>query len=570
MQPMVIMVCLITTPTTDVYVHIGVITNLSASSSDWKYVKFTWGTTTAGAQCTYLGSNKWQYTIAGGLRSFFGITNSGETIKKIAILFRNGNGDSVQRNRDESDMYVPVYDNGLYARIDVPFRQPTYNPIPEPITKNVGDPLAITMKASKSSTLSILFNGTSIATGSGTSLNGNTTITTGGLQTIIAKATSGTTASDTMQFIVTPTVTVAPIPAGDTDGINYEKGDTSVVLVLYAPLKNYIYVEGDFNNWQLSSKYLMNVTPDKQRFWVRITGLTKGTEYAYQYLIDGTLKVADYNCEKILDPNNDKYISSTTYPNLKPYPTGKTTGIVSILQTAKPAYTWQATGFSRPNKQNLVVYELLVRDFTAAGNFQTLIDTLSYLQRLGVNAIEVMPFNNFESYNSWGYDPNFYFAPDKAYGPENVVKQFIDECHKRGMAVIMDMVMNHSFGSSPMVQMYWNSALNVPAANSPWFNQYPKHPFNVGYDFNHESPATQDFTHRVIDFWLKNYKIDGFRWDLAGGFTQRQSCDATGNNCNESQWESYDTGRINIWEKYYNYTPSCFSKQLLHFLEIFC
>jgi glycosidase len=541
------------TPTTDVYVHIGVITNLSTSSSDWRYVIFpNFSIPYSAAQCTYLGNNNWKYTIKGGLRGYFGITNPGETIKKIAILFRNGAGTVVQRNRDGSDMFVPVYDNGLYARIDVPYRQPMYSPIPEPLIKNIGDPLFITMKASKSSTLSILFNGTQIASGTGTSLSQTPTITVGGPQTIIARATSGTTASDTMQFIVTPTVTVAPIPPGDTDGINYEKGDTSVVLVLYAPLKNYIYVEGDFSNWELSSKYLMNVTPDKQRFWVRITGLKAGTEYAYQYLIDGILKVADYNCEKILDPNNDKYISPTTYPNLKPYPTGKTTGIVSVLQTAKPAYTWQVNSFTRPNKQNLVVYELLVRDFTAAGNFQTLIDTLSYLQRLGVNAIEVMPFSNFENHNSWGYDPNFYFAPDKAYGPENVVKQFIDECHKRGIAVIMDMVMNHSFGTSPMVQMYWDATNNVPAANSPWFNRYPTHPFNVGYDFNHESPATQDFVHRVINFWLTNYKIDGFRWDLAGGFTQRESCDPFGNNCNESLWESYDTGRINIWEKYYN------------------
>ncbi|MBS1747273.1 MAG: T9SS type A sorting domain-containing protein [Bacteroidetes bacterium] len=541
------------TPTTDVYVHIGVITNLSSSSSDWKYVKFSWGTTTAAAQCVYLGSNKWKYTINGGLRSFFGISNSSETIQKIAILFRSGNGNTVQRNADGSDMYVPVYDNGVYARIDVPLQQPTYYPIPEPVAKNVGDPLAITMKSSVSGALSIMFNGTQISSGSGTTLSVNTTIAVGGPQTIIAKAVSGSTAYDTSTFIVTPTVTTAPIPVGDTDGINYEQGDTSVVLVLYAPLKNYIYVEGDFNNWQLSSKYLMNVTPDKQRFWIRITGLQKGTEYAYQYLIDGSLKVADYNCEKILDPDNDPYISSSTYPNLKAYPTGKTTGIVSVLQTAKQAYNWQINNFNRPNKQNLVIYELLVRDFTAAGNFQTLIDTLSYLQRLGVNAIEVMPFNEFEGNSSWGYNPDFYFAPDKAYGPENVVKQFIDACHQRGIAVIMDMVMNHSFGQSPMVQMYWDSTLNVPAANSPWFNQYAKHAYNVGYDFNHESTATQDFVHRVINFWLTNYKIDGFRWDLAKGFTQKQTCDNTGNNCDVNAWGQYDQSRIDIWEKYYGY-----------------
>lgn len=553
--------------TNDVYVHIGVITSLSTSSGDWKYVKFTWGTTDANAHCTYLGNNQWQYTITGGLRSFFGITNGSETIKKIAILFRNGAGTTVQRNADGSDMYVPVYDNGLYARIVVPYQQPTYDPISEPITKNIGDVLTITMKASKSSTLSILFNGAQIATGSGTSLTTNTTIITGGVQTIIAKAVSSTTASDTTQFIVKPTVTIAPIPNGKKDGINYEDGDTTAVLVLYAPLKKYIYVLGDFNNWQISSDYLMKLTPDSTRFWIRLKGLKPKKEYAYQYLIDGSLKVADYNCEKILDPYNDQYIPPKTYPKLKDYP-GKTTGIVSILQTAKPKYKWQINNFTKPNKQNLVIYELLVRDFTANGNFKTLIDTLSYLQRLGINAIEVMPFNEFEGNSSWGYNPDFYFAPDKAYGTETVLKQFIDECHKRGIAVIMDMVMNHSFGQSPMVQMYFDNTLGVPAANSPWFNQYPKHAYNVGYDFNHESTATQDFTHRIINFWLQNYKIDGYRWDLAKGFTQKQTCDNTGNNCNVSAWGQYDSSRVAIWEKYYNYMQSA-SKNSYCILEMF-
>src|SRR5947208_12735395 len=63
------------TPATDVYVHIGVITNLSTSSSDWKYVPFTWGTTTPAANAPSAGTNKWKYTITGSLRTFFGITN---------------------------------------------------------------------------------------------------------------------------------------------------------------------------------------------------------------------------------------------------------------------------------------------------------------------------------------------------------------------------------------------------------------------------------------------------------------------------------------------------------------
>ncbi|MEP7318573.1 MAG: alpha-amylase family glycosyl hydrolase, partial [Panacibacter sp.] len=547
-------------PTTDVYVHIGVITSKSTSSSDWKYVKFPWPGTTTAAQCTYVNNNRWKYTINGGLRTYFGITDAGETIKKIAILFRSGgNGDFVQRNANGSDMYIPVYDNGVYARLDSPLRQPTYIPVSEPVNKNIGDAIAISAKSSVAGTLKIFFNGNLLTTSATTSASANPTITLGGDQLIVAEITSGITVSrDTTKFVVAKSV-VAALPEGAKDGINYEAGDTSAILVLYAPLKNNIFVLGDFNNWSQSSQYLMNITPDANKFWIRLTHLTPGTEYAYQYLIDNSLKVADYNTEKVLDPDNDKYISTATYPNLKAYPTGKTTGIVSILQTKKPTYTWQVSNFSKPDKRNLIIYELLVRDFVAAQNWQTVKDTLSYLKRLGINTIEVMPFNEFEGNSSWGYNPSFYFAPDKAYGTETALKQFIDECHKQGIAVIMDMVFNHSFGQSPMVQMYWDAVNNSPAANSPWFNPVPKHAYNVGYDINHESIATNDFVNRVINHWLTNYKIDGFRWDLSKGFTQKQTCDNNGEHCDEGAFGAYDASRVATWKKYYGYMQTASS-----------
>jgi len=531
-------------PTTDVYVHIGVITSKSTSSSDWKYVKFTWGTTTAAAQCTYLGSNKWKYTISGGLRSYFGITDAGETIQKIAILFRNGNGTVVQRNANGSDMYIPVYDNGLYARIDAPYSQPLYDPTPEPITKHVGDSLTIIAKASLAGTLKIYLNDSLLKTASNaTTATVNTTIKVSGNQRIVAEAISGGTSKDTLQFFVASSNTILPLPPGVKDGINYEAGDTSVTLVLYAPHKNNVFVLGDFNNWTQSANYQMNVTPDTNYYWIRITHLTKATEYAYQYLIDGTLKIADYNTEKILDPDNDPYIPASSYPNLKSYPTGKTTGIVSILQTAKPKYNWQVTNFARPDKRNLVIYELLVRDFVAAQNWQTIKDTLSYLKRLGINAIEVMPFNEFEGNNSWGYNPDFYFAPDKFYGTETALKQFIDECHKQGIAVIMDIVLNHTFGQSPMVQMYWDGANNRPAPNNPWYNTVAPHAFGFGYDFNHESTATKSFFDRVLRHWVTNYKIDGYRLDFSKGLTQKHSS-------TDAEFSAYDPSRIAIIKSY--------------------
>ena len=70
-----------------------------------------------------------------------------------------------------------------------------------------------------------------------------------------------------------------------------------------------------------------------------------------------------------------------------------------------------------------------------------------------------MPVNEFEGNNSWGYNPSFYFAPDKNYGTKAQLKAFIDECHQRGIAVIMDIALNHSFGENPQVQMYFNSAV---------------------------------------------------------------------------------------------------------------
>jgi 1,4-alpha-glucan branching enzyme len=534
--------------TTDIYVHIGCITSLSTSSSDWKYSKFTWGTTNVLAQCTYLGNNKWKYNITGGLRTYFGITNTAEKILKIAILFRYGNGNTKLTNADGSDMFIPVYDNGNAVRITDPLKQPTYISIPETITKTIGNSVAITAKAAAAADLKLYFNGTQIAAQpAATTITSAATILVSGNQTIVAESVLGSsTQRDTVNFFVANTTVVAALPTGVKQGINYEPGDTSVTLVLYAPFKSRVSVVGDFNNWVEGSKYQMNQTPDGTTYWLRITGLTPATEYSYQYIVDGSLKIADYNTEKILDPSNDQYISTTTYPNLKAYPAGKTTGIVSVLQTAKPTFNWQVANFNRPDKRNLVIYELLIRDFVATQNFQTIKDTLTYLKRLGINAIELMPFNEFEGNNSWGYNPSFYFAPDKAYGTETAIRQFVDECHKQGIAVIMDMVMNHSFGQSPMVQLYWDATNSRPAANSPWFNPIAKHPYNVGYDFNHESQATKDFTDRVMEHWLTKYKIDGFRWDLSKGFTQVDNLNSV------SAWGNYDASRVAIWKRIYD------------------
>ena len=355
---------------------------------------------------------------------------------------------------------------------------------------------------------------------------------------------AGKTATAELKQDPPPVVTKAARPSYAVEGINYNPlNPTEATLVLYAPKKQYVYAIGDFSNWEKQAKYLMmkdSTAVDQVYWWVTLTGLTPGTEYAYQYLVDGKIRIADPFANKVLDPSNDQYIPTTTYPSLKAYPAGKTSYHVSVLQTNKPKYTWTATNYQRPAQHKLVIYELHIRDFIAARNFKAIQDTLSYLKKLGVNAIEFMPVQEFDGNDSWGYNPAFYFALDKYYGTELAFKQFIDTCHQNGIAVIMDVVYNHQTGTSPFARLYNESPTGDPSANvtasNYWLNTTARHPFNVFIDANHESWQMQRLLDRANQYWLTEFKIDGFRYDLSKGFTQTYSTDATMSN--------YDASRI--------------------------
>ncbi|WP_044001608.1 DUF4961 domain-containing protein [Hymenobacter swuensis] len=528
--------------TGDVYAHTGVVTNLSTTNSDWKHVKFTnFNAPDPSVKLTRSTTNPNIYTLAitPSVRAWYNVPAT-EQIQKIAILFRNGTGTIVGRAANGGDIFLDVAQGALTARITAPSVTGAQFVAP-------GTQVSLTGEASTSAALKFALNGTTLAQQTGTTLSTTATISQAGRNVVRFSATSGaTTVTDSVVYVVRPAVTVAALPAGAKDGVTYLNGGTSVLLNLTAPGKQFVYAIGEFNNWQPETGAFLNKTPDGKNWWVQINGLTPGREYAYQYLVDGSLRVADPYAEKVLDPNNDDFIPAVTYPNLKAYPTGKTTGIVSVLQTNQTPYAWQVTNFAKPKRTDLVIYELHLRDFIARHDYQTLRDTLGYLQRLGVNCIELMPVNEFEGNESWGYNPSFHFAADKYYGPKDEFKRFIDEAHRRGMAIVLDVVLNHAFGQSPMVQMYFDAATGKPTANSPWFNADATHPFNVGYDFNHESADTRYYSKRVMEYWLKEYHVDGYRFDLSKGFTQR-------NNANDvNAWGQFDQSRINIWQDYYN------------------
>ena len=316
-------------------------------------------------------------------------------------------------------------------------------------------------------------------------------------------------------------------PAGVSNGIYYGADGTSVTLCTYAASKTQpakrVFLLGDMTDWQFKGEY--QLYKDGNYFWITLTGLEPGKEYRFQYAVeraDGVRKlISDLYSEKVLHPD-DQYEPKSKDPSLIDYPTGKgVDGYVTVIQPGKPKFEWSdaTLNFKRPNKNNLVIYELWVYDYTEGRSLKALMKRMDYLQNLGVNAIELMPICEFDGNYNWGYSPNHYFAPDKAYGSETMYKQFIDECHKRGMAVILDMVFNHATGLNPMNKLY---PYGTDLANNPWFNVSAPHSDNVYEDWNHGfGPAKEMFT-RALKYWLTEYKVDGFRLDLSHGLCSDQ------------------------------------------------
>jgi len=528
--------------TGSVFIYTGVVV---AGTSGWSHVVTTWGSGNVTYRMTQVDSNTYAYTIP-NLRTFYGVTGTTQ-IDSLALLFTDSLGDLAGRGTGGADIFYPVIQPGVFT---ANFFTPTT--IPELVLP--GATLTSLYGCSEAATINIYQNGALHGTYSASdSLFLSFTGSVSGVNWIKAVANNGTsTITDSFYYVQLATPVIAALPAGVHDGINYID-DSTVTLVLVAPYKQYVFVEGDFNNWEINNSYEMKETPDSSRWWITIGHLVPMQQYGYQYLVDGTIKIADPYTEEILDPANDPYIPASVYPSLKPYPTGLTTGYVSILQTAKPAYNWTATSYVKPNEHNLVIYELLVRDFLYTHDYQSLRDTLGYLKNLGVNAIELMPVSEFEGNISWGYNPDFYFAPDKYYGPGDSLRAFIDACHSMNIAVIQDFVFNDIFGSSPLCQLYWDNVNSWPTANNPWMNTdcdpstagyQGKHPDGVGYDVNHESPYTHKFFSDAVHHWVKDYHMDGFRFDLAKGYTQFYS------GTNLTLWADYDSSRVKIWEGY--------------------
>lgn len=516
--------------TGDVYAHTGVLTNLSSDNGDWRYVKTNWGTNTADTKMTRESANHYSLVIGPSVREYYGVA-AGETITHMAFVFRSSDSSKEGKGDGGSDIFVEVFKDEYAVSIQTPGHTVVADP---------DQAIPFEAAAISSSSWALFDNGSLVKSGSGITLSHSFSYASPGDHWIKVTGSSGPdTSSDSLFIHVLESKTEVPLPGGLMDGISY-LDDQTAQLVLHAPGKAHAFVIGEFNGWAPVSEARMN--KDGERFWITLNMLEAGKEYAYQYLVDGSVFIADPYTEKVLDPKYDKEISEATYPGLKAYPAARAAGIVGILQTAQGDFSWDDSGFQAPEPEDLVIYELLLRDFFESHDWKTLSDTLDYFTGLGVNAIELMPVNEFEGNESWGYNPSFYFAPDKYYGPAGELKAFIDACHSRGMAVIIDMVLNHSYGQSPLVQLYYDHTVKKVSAENPWYNVDSPNPvFSWGYDFNHESQATKDFVDRVNRYWLEEFHVDGFRFDFTKGFTNMPG-----------DGGAYDASRITILRRMAN------------------
>ena len=512
------------------YTHTGVNTNLGS----WQHVIGDWNNNTTQPSLTRIGTDLYTLIIDNP-RNYYGITNSAEHITSLNFVLR-----SADASKKTEDLFIPIYEEGFNIKL-LDLESINFYPFP-------GERIDITAVTNGADSLKVYLNNVLISQTIDDTLSISFVAEGTGRQWLKYIAIGNESVyQDSVSFFIRKHLTIEELPVGIKPGINYID-DNTVTLALFAPKKKFVYAIGDFNNWEFDQnapltwefddKYYFKLTPDSSVFWMTINGLTQNEEYRFQYLVDGNLRIADPYSDKILE-QEDSYINDAAYPNLIPYPNDKTFFSVSVFETAQQDYVWEAVDYVKPEKENLIIYELLIRDFVLEHNYKTLIDTLDYLENLGINAIELMPINEFEGNESWGYNPSFYFAPDKYYGPKEDLKKFIDECHKRNIAVIIDMVLNHSYGRSSFVRLYSSGDFGPPTSENPWYNVTSPNPvYSWGSDFNHESQYTKELVDRVNKYWLSEYKFDGFRYDFTKGFTNKIG-----------DGSSFDQSRIDILKR---------------------
>lgn len=520
-----------------VYAHIGVITNTSSSDTDWKYVVTPWPTSgndqaanTDKNRLTKIAPNLYTLTI-GNIRTYFGITDPAVTVRKLVMVFRTADGKRECKTAEGGDITVDVVPEGFAIDFSQDF---------EGTTINANTSVTYLLQSTEAADLKITVNGTQVASQTAArSLSATYNYDVRGIYTIVATATKGDeTLSQTLQMNYSQPSPAQDYPGGTPVMGSVRNSDGTVTFCLAAPGKTTAMLIGSWNDYMYSDESLMKYQDyqGNRYFWTTVSGLAEDVWYPYYYCVDDTYNVADPYAHLILDCWSDKYERAEVWPDRPLYPYDKFSNVMMGVYRGD-IDDYDFSDFEIPEHDNLVIYELLFRDFTgvedglagATGTVRQAIDKIPYIKEMGFNAVELMPIMEFNGTNSWGYNTNFYFAPDKAYGSPTDYKDFIEACHREGIAVILDIVFNQSDGLHPWYQLY-------PIATNPFYNKTAPHDFSVLNDWKQDNDLVQQQWTDALRYWLTAYNVDGFRFDLVKGL---------GNNASYSNGtEAFNQSRV--------------------------
>lgn len=540
-----------------VYAHAGVITNLR--NGNWAYAPSKWGDNSEKYKLTYIAPNMYQLNI-GDIRTYFGITNPQEHVQKIALVFRNANCSKEGKTAEGGDIFIDVLPDGF---------QLNFSSDSPAVLSSMTSNVTFTAVATQPAKIEIFIgdeNGAPIASAeNATTLTKTYSFQPGKEYKAIAKATLGELSDTKTLNLCYPSNSPQKAYPGGTPKMGATvESNGDVTFCIAAPGKTNAMLVPAWDNYTPRIKNVMNYTDINglRYFWITVSGLDMNKEYPYYYIVDQTLSVGDPYARLILDPYSDKWLSDGVYPGLIPYPKEEVTEnvMLAVFKGNRDNYNWKVKNFKGASKDDLIIYELLLRDFTGTegkadgnGTLNKAMEKLDYLQNLGVNAIELMPIQDFNGNNSWGYNTNFYFAPDKAYGTPDDYRAFIDECHARGMAVILDVVFNQSDGLHPWYQLY-------PSNANPFYNERAPHAYSVLNDWNQDNLLVQQQWTDMIAYWMTAYKVDGFRFDLVKGLGDNESYGGSASEYNTNKYNASRVARMKaLTEAMHKINPNAYS-----------
>ncbi|MBQ7251948.1 MAG: alpha amylase C-terminal domain-containing protein [Kiritimatiellae bacterium] len=289
----------------------------------------------------------------------------------------------------------------------------------------------------------------------------------------------------------------ASVPSPEQTGaiVRGAAGARSVLFRVWAPNAQSVTVAGEFNGWrdEKLDREMNRTGGGASGYWFTETRKAKiGDKYLFR--IDG----AEHR-----DPAARAVAVDSKH------------GRVGVVVDPRE-FKWDAADrWMMPRRENLVLYELHPGTFADGIHgkeppLERAVKRLDYLAAIGVNGIQLMPVGEFTGDHSWGYNPTDLYAIESAYGGAEALRTFVQECHRRGIAVLVDVVYNHLDNQHAAV---WGFDGSNDARGPYLYRRGPKGDTEWGVRPNYGERPVRDWIHGAVRMFLDEYRMDGFRFD---------------------------------------------------------